>query len=167
MSDRTETEKEEKEEDIYDTSKLKSFSRDVAVDTSKESWRPDVIGFGIFYKDWSTFFGRTEEDWKKAPKENVELILLYLEELDEIGNPLQESVCGWDYYGFDGNTFTAADDTRALSSEEIVYGRWMDTEEWVKLVHWALIEFRTQFRPIKDEKEEAKEERESNIRRIH
>lgn len=134
---------DKEKEDIYDTSKLQKYSRDVIVDISKDEQRPNVIGFGIFYSDWSTFFGKTEEDWKRAPKENVELILLYLDELDEIGNPLQESICGWDYYGFDGSTFMAADDTRALSSEDIVYGRWMNTEEWVKLVHWALTEFRT------------------------
>ncbi len=98
----------------------------------------DVVGFVIIYGDGAHYFGGTLEDWKNAPKENVQLILLYYEELDEEGNNYRHSICSWDYYAFDGKTFTAGNDTRVLCSDSILYGKWMKTEEWIKVVEYAL-----------------------------
>ena len=111
---------------------MKKFRRDIHKD-------PSVIYYGIFYGDGSAFFGRTVEDWKTAPKENVQLILMYLAKTDiETDLPLRESLCSWDYYSFDGKKFMASNDTRVLHSDAIIYGRWMDTAEWIKLTEKAM-----------------------------
>ena len=91
-----------------------------------------IIGFRIFYDDRTVFSGRSVEDWDKAPKEGVQLVLLYHEQRDDLGNPYRTSVCSWDYYAFDGKVFSAGNDTRVLSGD-IKYGRWMITEEWLSL----------------------------------
>ena len=97
-----------------------------------------VVGFGIFYGDGSNFFGDSLRDWETAPKENVQLILLYLEDLDEQGNNYRHSICSWDYYAFDGKTFTAGNDTRKLCSDYILYGKWLETSKWVEIVEQAM-----------------------------
>ena len=107
-----------------------------------------VIGFGIFYGDGRSFFGVTLEEWKQAPKENVQLILLYYSGLDSDGNNYRHSICSWDYYAFDGKTFTAGNDTRKLCSDHILYGRWMKTEDWIKVVEHAL-ETYTKFKGVR------------------
>lgn len=99
---------------------------------------PRVLGFGIFYGDGSSFFGQTLEDWQRSPKENVQLILLYYDEDDGLGNHTRCSICGWDYYAFDGDTFMASNDTRNLCSDYILYGRWMDTDKWKQIMQSAL-----------------------------
>ena len=97
-----------------------------------------ILGFCLVYGDGDVFFGSSLEDWKNAPKENVQLILLYYEELDELGNNYRHSICSWDYYAFDGKTFTAGNDTRKLCSDYILYGKWMETEEWKRVVKNAM-----------------------------
>lgn len=113
-------------------------------EVSKEKFElsgENIVGFGIFYGDGSSFLGRSVDDWKTAPKENVQLILLYYNEYDELGNNLRHSVCSWDYYAFDGKTFMASNDTRNLCSDFILYGRWMDTDKWKRIVECALEEY--------------------------
>ena len=108
----------------------------------KKRQDPPVDYYGIFYGDGYAFFGRTIEDWKNAPKENVQIILLYLSKVDiETGFPLRESFCGLDYYSFDGEVFTASNDTRTLSSDCILYGRWMATEDWIRLTEKAMEDY--------------------------
>jgi len=114
----------------------KDTSRDLADKDIKES--PNVLGFGVFYGDGSSFFGQTLEDWQNAPKESVQLILLYYDEDDGLGNHTRCSISGWDYYAFDGEMFTASNDTRNLCSDYILYGRWMDTDKWKQVVQSAL-----------------------------
>lgn len=91
---------------------------------------PRVKGFGIFYGDFSVYWGVNLDDWKEAPKENVQVILLYLDKNDIDGTLYRESICGVDYYAFDGETFTASNDTRTLCSDYILYGKWTDWDNW-------------------------------------
>lgn len=98
----------------------------------------DIIGFGVFYGDGDSFFGSTLDEWRRAPKENVQLILLYYKEIDECGGNYRHSICSWDYYAFDGVCFTASNDTRVLCSDYILYGKWMDTERWRNVVENAM-----------------------------
>ena len=117
------------------------FSHSVEKDISRAERvveAPPVIGFGVFYGDGSSYFGRTEEDWKKAPKEDVQVILLYYDKYDVEGNHYRHSVCGWDYYTFDGYTYMASNDTRNLCSDYILYGKWMDTDKWKQIAKNAL-----------------------------
>lgn len=111
----------------------KDISRDKAI-----SEAPEVLGFGVFYGDGSSYFGRTEEDWMRAPKEDVQIVLLYYDKYDVKGNHYRHTICGWDYYAFDGAKYEASNDTRNLSTRNILYGRWMDTEKWREVVNKAL-----------------------------
>ena len=104
----------------------------------KMNEKPIIVGFGVFYGDGSSFFGKKVEDWQMTIKENVQLILLYLDKYDEQGNNYRESICSWDYYAFDGKEFTAANDTRLLCSKDILYGWWLDKEEWRRIVTYAM-----------------------------
>ena len=108
----------------------------------------DVVGYGVFYGNGESFFGSTLEEWRRAPKENVQLIVLSYKETDEEGNNYRHSICSWDYYAFDGKTFTAGNDTRELCSDYILYGRWMKTEDWKKVVEHAL-ETYTKFKAVR------------------
>ena len=96
-----------------------------------------VLGFCIFYGDKTFFKGTTIQCWNKAPKENVQLVLLYHNVNDSIDNPLRTSICGWDYYSFDGAAYQASNDTRLLSGD-IKYGRWVETDYWHHIVQQAL-----------------------------
>ena len=98
----------------------------------------DVVGYGVFYGNGESFFGSTLEEWKRAPKENVQLIVLYYKETDEEGNNYRHSICSWDYYAFDGENFIASDDTRNLGCDDILYGKWMKTADWRRVVEDAL-----------------------------
>jgi len=114
-----------------------SVKRDVSRDITAPP-APDVVGFGIFYGNGSSYFGKTEEEWKKARITDVQVILLYYDKYDELGNHYQHSVCGWDYYTFDGVIYEASNDTRNLSSNNILYGKWMQTEIWKNIADKAV-----------------------------
>ncbi len=98
-----------------------------------------VTGFCIAYGCGTTFSGITEEEWKAAPKENVQLLLLYLDELTEMEVPYRMAASGWDYYSFDGACFYGSNDTRDICGD-IKYGWWTETDAWKALVHKTLRE---------------------------
>ena len=99
---------------------------------------PLVLGFGVFYGDGSSFFGQTVEDWKNAPKEDVQTILLYYDKMAAPGVHFRYAINGWDYYSFDGECYMASNDTRNLSSKHLLYGRWMETEAWKNIATKAM-----------------------------
>ena len=104
----------------------------------REKNAENIVGFRVFYGDGSNYFGKTLDDWKKAPKENVQLVLLYDKDEYEEGKNYRHTICGVDYYAFDGKSFTAGNDTRKLCSDYILYGKWMDIVEWKKITKEAL-----------------------------
>ena len=123
----------------YDALPSKRFSRYIRGNSNLDKERKEnILGFGIFYGDGSSFFGITIEDWRLAHKENVQLLLLYLDKFNQTNQPYREAICSWDYYAFDGKEFTAANDTRVLCSKDILYGWWMDKEEWRRIVTYAM-----------------------------
>jgi len=106
-----------------------------------EDKQQKIVGFCLIYGRGETFSGRTKEDWDRAPKEDVQLLLLYLDKLTHMGVPYRVATSGWDYYTYDGSNYRCSNDTRVLSGD-IKYGWWTSDEEWKRLAHWALKEMK-------------------------
>lgn len=111
------------------------------VEYNVKSEQYEITGFCLIYGQKDVFSGRTKEDWDRAPKENVQLLLLYLDEATHMGVPYRIAVKAYDYYAFDGERYTASHDTRLISGD-IKYGWWMPVEEWKNLMHWSLREMK-------------------------
>ena len=84
------------------------------------------IAFKIFYGDHSIYESgigdkiQLKADWDDAPKENVQVVVLY-ENMTINNNHTKVLYSGFDYYTFNGEKFVF---TNENPEETILYGKW-------------------------------------------
>lgn len=83
-------------------------------------------GWKIWYGDGSTFTSR-HGTWADAPIQDIQIVMLYFDKRDVMGNSLRSVFSGFDYYFKDGDNISAAM-TPSETSGEIKYGKEMAVE---------------------------------------
>ena len=100
------------------------------------------IAFRIFYTDGFIyeFKGNLKElkdAWDQALNTGVQLIVVYIDDIDATGNYLRQFIQGYDYYSFDGEYFYGSNDSRGTPGT-ILYGEWTTDEEFEQIRQDAL-----------------------------
>ena len=90
-----------------------------------------VRAFKIWYSD--STFDSTQGAWKEAPKDDVQVVIIYFEKNDALGRPTRLYSSGCDYYALDdeGNFTSHFDDIEKVKGH-VLYGKFMNFEELLK-----------------------------------
>ena len=103
------------------------------------------IGYIVWYGDGTSYRidKLTRAEWDKLPKDNVQIIMVFENTRDGQGRPTRVYMGGCDYYTYDGKDFQMANDTRVLTKNTtILYGRWLEDEEFKEIQRMALGDYK-------------------------
>lgn len=97
------------------------------------------VAFSILYTDGSIYEVKENllHNWDEALSKGVQLVVVYISDIDADGNYLRQFIQGYDYYSFDGKYFYGGNDSRGLLGT-IIYGEWTTDEEFESIRQNAL-----------------------------
>ena len=87
-----------------------------------------VIGWKIWYGDGSTF-SSLQGTWKSAPNQNVQIVMTYFNQKDQIGQSLRQIWTGMDYYFMKDNIWGCSFEDVSIVKGIVKYGKWMKSEK--------------------------------------
>lgn len=97
--------------------------------------------FKIWYSD-SIYVGYSYEDWKNAPSDDVQVVMIYFKKQDALGRPTRLYSSGCDYYGltFALNFYSHFDDITKVKGH-ILYGKYMNYDKLLELEQQAFNDY--------------------------
>lgn len=105
-------------------------TRKIVQNATEGSNTPEILGFKVWYSD--STFDSTQGTWKDAPRDDIQVVVLYFTQLDALGQPTRRISKGVDYYALDDNgNYTEDFDNISKVKGHILYGKYMD---WDKLM---------------------------------
>jgi len=98
-----------------------------------------IRGWRIYYGNKGTFDSNDGTHFD-APKENVQVVLIFFEKNDGMGRPTRQMMSGADFYFWDGREWRQSFDDPSVVSGIVFYGKWMRTEEEFEVIRMKAVE---------------------------
>lgn len=97
-------------------------------------------GWKLFYGNGTTF-SSNDGSWDKAPKKDVQILMVYEINSDSRDRPTRRVYSGCDFYFKDGDNFGQSNDIKLVIGD-FKYGGWMNEDTFNKLMSVAMEDYK-------------------------